>query len=197
MASSAKAKVVYEWGDAGATRNIRDDYVRSLRPGDEAWVPRLDVLVLPRNARGKGRPSVDLASVIAAILGTGAIIVDGATGVTSRDGDAWKDRVEWAMRKVSSGSPSPAQAKKRGRMGAAVIKASAVALKWKSPTMAAERDRWGPVWRDPKYKTWQEAADALPAPLTGRKWLAYKIFGPRQPDNPKAGGRPPKSKATR
>lgn len=192
MATDAKITVVYELDEAGARRDARAHWIRSLRSGDEAWVPRLDALALPKHRRRNVRATTDLATCIAEILGKGAIIVDGSANVTSQDGAAWKTRVEWAMREVAKGRPSRAKAQKAGRAGAAVIKGRAIELLWKLPAKAAERERWGAVWRDAKYTNAQEAANAMPEPLTGRLHLCRRIFGRRNPNVKFKGGRPSK-----
>lgn len=192
MVQDTGITIVYEHGERGRKIDIRAAYVRALRPGDEAWVPRLDVLCAPRNERGMTRATTDLASVIADILGRGAIIVDGATGITSRDGQRWKERVEWAMRQVAAGRMSRATARKVGAKGGAVMKAKSIVTRWKSPAMKRERDRWLAVWRSRDYTNDQQRADAMPAPLTGKKHMCRRIFGRADPKAKWKGGRPTK-----
>lgn len=195
MAADAGIKRIFEHGEAGR-QDVRSALIRSLRPGDTLWLPRLDVLAAPEADRVKGKRRVmakdDLAAAIADVLGRGAIIVDGMIGVTSRDGAAWADRVQWAMRRVSSGIPSRAEARKRARKGGAAMAAASVANRWLAPAMDKTRERWAAVWRDPKYPNAQAAADALPEPLTGRVHLARRIFDGRDPARKGVGGRPPK-----
>lgn len=190
MAQDAQITVVYEHGEAGRSVDVRSAYVRALRPGDEAWVPRLDVLVLPKAERGKVRATTDLAATIADILGRGATIVDGATGITSRDGSAWKERVEWAMRQVAAGRMTHAKAKKTGAKGGAVMKAKSLVTRWKSPAMKAEHAKWLAVWRSRDYTNDQQRADAMPEPLTGKKHMCRRIFGRADPKAKFKGGRP-------
>lgn len=192
MAQDAQITVVYEHGESGRKIDIRSAYVRALRPGDEAWVPRLDVLVLPKAERGKTRATTDLASTIADILGRGAIIVDGATGITSRDGSKWKERVDWAMRQVAAGRMTHAKAKKTGAKGGAVMKAKSIVTRWNSPAMAKEKAQWLAVWRSRDYSNDQERADAMPAPLTGKRHMCRRIFGRVDPKTDFTGGRPRK-----
>lgn len=191
MAREAQIAVVYEHGEAGRSVDTRSAYVRSLRPGDEAWVARLDVLLLPKAEREGRRATEDLGGVIADILGRGAIIVEGATGITSRDGSKWKERVEWAMRQAGTGRMPRARAKRIGAKGGAVIKARAVRTKWRAPAMNAARERWASVWRDPVHSNDEKAAAAIDVPeLKNRKHLCRAIFGPRRPGDKRAGGRP-------
>lgn len=195
MAKDAKITVVYEHREGGRKIDVRAAYVRALQAGDEAWVPRLDVLIAPREERGKVRATTDLAATLADILGRGAIIVDGATGITSRDGSKWKERVEWAMKQAGSGRMSRAKARKIGARGGAVMKARAVQTLWKSPMKAAERERWAAVWRDRKYSNDAERAAAIDVDeLRGRPHLCRRIFGRIDPDAPFTGGRPRKRK---
>lgn len=193
MARDAGITVVYEHGTRGRKINVRSAYVSALRAGDEAWLPRLDVLVLPKAERGKVRATADLAAIIAEILGCGAIIVEGATGITSRDGQRWKERVEWAMRRAGSGRMTSVKARRIGAKGGAVIKARAVQTRWLAPGMKRERDRWASVWRDPIHSNDERAAAAIDVPeLRGRKHLCRRIFGSRRPGDKRAGGRPRK-----
>ena len=195
MATDAGITVIYELDEAGASHDSREMWIKSLRAGDVAWVPRLDGLALPKRRRKGKRATTDLSGAIAEILGRGAIIEDGTVGVTSRDGTAWRERVEWAMREVAKGRPSRAKAAKAGRKGGAVLKARAIMTLWLSPGKATERERWGAVWRDTKYPNAQAAADAMLEPLTGRVHLCRRIFGRRDPLAKFTGGRPPKRKS--
>lgn len=192
MADAAGVAVVYDYRADGKAK-ARAAWIRSLRVGDTAWLARLDILVLPKQDRTEGmRAAVDLASAISEIVSKGAIIVDGSTGITSRDGARWAERVQWAARRVSVGILSTEQARRQAYRSAEVRGCTAIVTQWLSPTMRAERDRWGSVWRDAKYRNDQEAADALPEPLTGRKHLARRIFGRRRPNDAWSGGRPRK-----
>lgn len=194
MAEAAGVSVVYDYRAEGRAK-ARAAWIRSLRVGDTAWLARLDILVLPKTDRLEGqRAAVDLATTISEIVSRGATIVDGSTGVTSRDGKRWADRVQWAARRVSVGIMSTDQARKQAAKSAIVRGQSAIVTQWKSPAMDAERERWAAVWRDAKYRNDQEVADALPEPLTGRKHLARRIFGRRKPNDAWAGGRPRKRK---
>ena len=195
MARDARITVVYEHGERGRKADARRGYVAALRPGDHAWLPRLDVLILPKAERGTRRPSADVAAIIAEILGRGAIIVEGSSGVTSRDGIRWTERVEWLMRKASSGRMTRKTAKRIGAKGGAVVKARAVATRWMAPAMRAHRERWASVWRDPTYVNAEAAAAAIDVDdLRGRQTMCRRVFGPRRPGDPRAGGRPRKKK---
>ena len=193
MVQETGITVVYEHGERGRKIDIRSAYVRALRPGDEAWVSRLDVLCAPRNERGKTRATTDLASVIADILGRGAIIVDGATGITSRDGQRWKERVEWAMRQVAAGRMTTAKARKVGAKGGAVMKAKSIETLWNSPSMAAEKKKWLAVWRSRDYSNDKQRAAAMPEPLRDRPHLCRRIFKRADPKAKWKGGRPRKN----
>lgn len=195
MARDAGITVVYEHGERGRKADARRGYVAALRPGDHAWLPRLDVLILPKAERGTKRPSADVAAIIAEILGRGAIIVEGSSGITSRDGPRWKERVEWLMRKASSGRMTRGKAKRIGAMGGAVLRARSVVTRWKAPAMKAQRERWASVWRDPVHVKAEVAADAIDVDdLRGRVSMCRRVFGPRRPGDPRAGGRPRKRK---
>lgn len=191
MAEDAGCGETYEFGSLPGY-DMRREWVRSLRPGDVAWVPRLDVIAHPAQFR-EIRASADLSATVAQILGAGAVIEDGATGVSSRDGDRWRERFEAALARVAAGSLTPAEAKRRGRKGGQVRSERGVATRWLSPGMDAERERWASVWRDPIHRNDEAAAAAIDVPeLRGRKWLCRQIFGGRRPGDNRAGGRPPR-----
>jgi hypothetical protein len=193
MAQDNKTTVVFEGGIGRNGVPRLDTYISSLRAGDEAWVPRLDVLVRPKEERRGRSAAATLGSSIADILGRGAIIVDGETGITSRDGDRWKERVELTMRRITSGRMTRAKARKIGAKGGAVIRGRAATTRWKAPAMKAEFARWASVWRDPIYSNDQAASDAIEPPeLNGRPHLCRRLFGPRRPGDKRAGGRPRK-----
>jgi hypothetical protein len=190
MARDANASIVVAHGVGKNGLPRRSNWIGALLPGDVAWVARLDVLGAPKGERGGKLAVVDWSSVVAQILGRGAVIMEWSTGVTSEDGAQWKRRVEWAMKQVASGRMSRATAKKVGAKGGAVLKSRAVTTRWKSPGMKAEFDRWAAVWRDSQYANDQEAADAIEVPdLQGRKYLCRRLFDRRQPRNKRAGGR--------
>lgn len=191
MAQDTKITVVFEAGVGHNSVSNLANYITSLRPGDEAWVPRLDVLSMAKADRGTRSAAGVLGSAIADILGRGAVIVEGSTGITSRDGERWKQRVDKAMSIVSSGRMTRAKARKVGAKGGAVIKGRAVTTLWNAPGKKAEKARWASVWRDPLHNNDQAAADAIEPPeLHGRPYICRRIFGPRRPGDKRAGGRP-------
>lgn len=96
---------------------VRDDWIRSLRPGQIGWIARLSLLAEPKRLSGP-RPSRDFAVAIAAVMrrvGLGARIIEGDTGVTSDDEKAFADAIGRAADRVASDRRlTPAKARKIG-----------------------------------------------------------------------------------
>lgn len=64
--------------------------------------------------------------------------------------------------------------------------------RWNDADMKHAKERWGAVWRDPKYRSAKEAFAALPKQVQddlGTIRTAYRVFDRRKPDDPCAGGR--------
>ena len=189
LAERAGCVEIYVEGEAGRKHDVRQAWINRQRPGDEAWVPRLDVLARPR-VKGGPRPSADFAATIPEILSTGAILIDGLGNVSSRDGKAWTGRLRWAADRVASGRGMPRKRAQRMQAKSAQTRRErGVLALWLLDEMKAERERWAPVWRDPKYRNADEAAAALPLEIANPS-TARAIFGGRDPSRKGVGGRP-------
>lgn len=191
LAAIAKCRHVYEWGEHGRKINVRDAWIKSLRPGDIAWLADIRCLTLPKPPRKSG-PMRDLGAAIAAVLATGAIIHDDRTGITSRDRARWANHVSWALETARNAERNQKRAKKRGPHKPSP---RALATKWLAASMAEQREAVARIWRDPKFKTAAEAQAAMPMELQGVSMRTlYTIFDVRRPDDPTAGGRGKKRK---
>lgn len=194
MATGYRCAVIYD----GGTRRERDLFVSSLRAGDHAYVPRLDCLLLPKSERGKVRPTADLTGAITALLLSPALIVEGASDVTSADREAFANQVQSAVQRVSSGYRSPAALRKIGKKGAALKALGSPVIKWRGEAMADEHERQRQIWTSALYMSDDAAREHLCDELRGlSNSTVRRIFGARRPNDKSAGGRPPKSKATR
>lgn len=188
MATAAKCNQTYEDGvDASA----RAEWIRTLQPGDVAWVAMIECIPEPAG-KTKLRPLADLTATIAEIvIERRAVIEDGDTGIMSTDGAKWKRLLSGAMERIAKGR---GLSKQRAR---AMQKRSAAAKRergeigvvewWKSDRMERKRERWGAVWRDPKL-TAVEAKAKLPEEIRSM-WMARQIFGNRVPGREGMGGR--------
>ncbi len=184
MARDASVGVTYEWGEGGRKINVRDMFVRSLQSGDVAWTPDIRCLLLPRPPRTR-RPVIDLSTVIDAIRDTGAIIVDGRTGIASSDRKSWANHLAWALEHAARGERNQ---KRRKRTVAAAQRG--LVIRWKSPAMAAQHARYLDAWCNlKKYPTAEAAHAAMPDELRACSVdTVRRIFGPRGG----RGGRPRK-----
>lgn len=198
MAKAAKCGVVYKHREFGKDRDSRDLWVKSLRAGDTAWVPRLDVLVRPGSELGKTRVSIDLATCLASIAAKGATLVDGASGITSQDGEAWTDLVSSTLRRSHMAQRS------QKKISASLAKARAarppigLQAKWHAPAMAAELRKATIIWQSTAFTSDEEAQAALPEELQATSLpTVRRILGGRRPKRKGMGGRPKMKTKTR
>ncbi len=173
--------------------DVRAAWISSLRPGDLAVVPKL--WVLPRSqSDGKLRPSVDFAAVVAEVLGRGAVLIEGATGVASNDTKRWRQLLQQSAGRIAAGrGHSPRKATEYGRRGGKVMRDRSITLAWLSENMKKEREAAARIWRDPTYRNAVEAFTNLPEEITSLS-MARRIFGKRMPHVKT--GRPPMRKST-
>lgn len=191
MAKAARCGVIYKHGEFGKGRDARALWINSLRPGDEAQVARLDVLVRPRSELGNTRVSTDLAACISAIAGRGAILVDLKTGITSRDGEAFQKLVEDTLRRSHMAQRS------QRKISASLAKARAarppigLQAKWLAPAMEKERRKAQIIWQSSAFTSDEEAQAALPEELQATSLpTVRRILGGRRPSRKGMGGRP-------
>lgn len=186
---SAVANATFYEGDE------RDGWLRALRRDEAALVARLEVIAAPKAIGGK-RPLVDFTATLSVLLHKARVVVDAETGITSDDGRKWSDLVEWTAQRIATGSRrlprKRAKSMAAKRWGAAE---PGLVERWRSPAKKADRERWASVWRDPAYANAEAAANAVDvAELRGRETACRRVFGPRRPGDPRAGGRPRKRK---
>lgn len=190
MADDFGCSVVFEHGE---TRGIdaRHQWLLKMRPGDVAWVPDLRVLVRRARDLNGVRPSADVASVLAAVPATGAVLVEARTGIRS-DSREWPARVAELVGRVNSIHRSRRKALASARKARAARPLGIVTRYKADPEFLK---RWGPVWRDPRHATAEAARDALPEELRGLSIASlYRLFEGRRPGDPSAGGRGMKRK---
>lgn len=191
MAKAAKCGVVYKHREFGKDRDSRELWINSLRDGDKAWVPRLDVLVRPSAELGRTRVSIDLASCLASIAARGATVVDGASGITSRDGQAWTNLVSSTLKRAHMAHRS------RKKISATLAKARAaraprgMRVKWDAPAMAAEKRKAQIIWQSTAFTSDEDARAALPDELQRVGFKTIRdILGGRRVKRKGMGGRP-------
>jgi hypothetical protein len=191
MAKAAKCGVIYRHGEFGKSQDARALWINSLRPGDEAKVARLDVLVRPRSELGNVRVSVDLATCLASIAAKGATVVDMSTGITSRDGERWANLVETTLRRSHMAQRS------QRKISASLAKARAarppigLQAKWLAPAMEKERRKAQIIWQSAAFTSDEEAQAALPEELQATSLpTVRRILGGRRPSRKGMGGRP-------
>lgn len=191
LAVAAGCHHIYEWGEHGRNNDMRYYWINSLRPGDTAWLADIRCLTLPKPPRKSG-PMKDLGGAIAAVLATGAIIVDDRAGIRSDDKKRWQAHVEWALSTARAAERNQKRAKARGNKRGPMLRA--IAIKWQSATMDKQRLQAERIWRDPKYKTAREAQAELPEELQKVSIRTlYTILDVRKPNDKRAGGRPRKT----
>ncbi|MDX2289697.1 MAG: hypothetical protein NW217_12850 [Hyphomicrobiaceae bacterium] len=190
MARDAGCDAIYEWeGGVG-----RLDWIKGLRSGDTAWVPSLLVLTTPPGQRDGTKPSAELAAIISAALGRGAVIVEAVTGRTSRDKCEWAERVQQAVAHASQGERPLAVRKHQTRQATAARVAAGVTARWLALKGSAEYEQARAIWTSAAYETWEQARAALPDDELRRlsRPSLYAIFDARRPGDKRAGGRPRK-----
>lgn len=200
-------KVVHAWAAKhGAT--IVAEYVagehgddwrewqRRTRETEGAIVADLWAIAEPRSERV--RPMASYTIALTALLSGCAGVIEARTGITSRDGERWREAIQAGANKVAAGREMPrARAQRMARKRWAKAPAGVVEH-WGSPNMAKERERWAQHWRDTKFASAEAAFNALPDEMQqefGSTRTAYRVFGPRH--GGAKGGRPRKPAAKR
>lgn len=193
MAMDAGCHWIYAYGERG-DRDVRQDWIASLRPGDTAWLPDLLCLITPAGERPRRyRPTADLATQIAAVLARGAIIYDARTAILSSDETAWPTLVERTLLRASQGVRTRAQVEEAAKTARAARQMGSV-TRWRATSMAKRRAIARKVWTSVLYNSDDEAHAALDdADLKAlSKETVRRILGPRRPGK-RVGGRPRKS----
>lgn len=194
-ASKHGVKIVAEY-EAGEHGDDLNEWRRTTRANEGAVVADLWSIAEPRSE--KVRPLASYSATIAALTASCAGVIEARTGITSRDGEKWREAVQNGANKVASGREMPrARAQRMARKRWAKAPAGVVEH-WGSPNMKGERDRWAQHWRDTKFASAEAAFDALPEEMQqefGSTRTAYRVFGPRH--GGAKGGRPRKPAAKR
>lgn len=194
MAMDAGCHWIYAHGERG-DRDVRQDWIASLRPGDTAWLPDLLCLITPAGDRPRRyRPTADLATQIAAILARGAIIYDARSAIYSNESTAWVPLVERTIVRASQGVRSRVQIEESARTARAARQMGSV-TRWRASSMAKRRAIARKVWTSVLYSSDDEAHAALDDPdlKALSKETVRRILGPRRPGK-RVGGRPRKTR---
>jgi hypothetical protein len=144
-----------------------EDAVKSMRPGNVAGVARLWVIAdLKRGRKGGARQT--LYSAVDAIEARGATIEEVDTGRVSSDPKQRDAMIRDAAEAVTRGG--------RGLKSAGNLPRGRKALDFSEPVTAKAKT----VWESRKYKTWADAAAAMPKGFTVHR--AFRLWGKRNSD---------------
>jgi hypothetical protein len=192
MAADANCGAVYEHKEFGKATDARSAWIKSLRQDDVAWVPRLDVLVrTSKELSKKTRVSIDLSACLAAIAAKGAVLVEGETGASSRDGDSWEGHVLIAMRRAHNTFRSQQNVTASLARAREARAPNGLRARWKTPAMTEERNRARIIWQSAGFTSDEDAMAALPPELSKSSPATVRsILGGRRPARKGQGGRP-------
>ncbi|TXH52666.1 MAG: hypothetical protein E6Q97_15180 [Desulfurellales bacterium] len=185
LAVKSGCGAIYAWGKSSDRVNPRERWIASLEPGDVAWVADLRCLLLPKPPR-KVRPVIDFSLTVERIRATGAVIVDAVAGISSDDKKRWPEHYKRALERVANGERALRRklAKARARSRKPANAGKGIVALWRSPAMAAERDRCLDIWCNVKrYGTAEAAQAAMPFDDLRRASLLTlrRIFDSRYP----------------
>ena len=187
MAHDAGCSAVYEHdAPTYSSGTQRDQWVASLRPGDTAWVPSVQCLLLAPKRRGHGySPTADLASITNHVLAIHAVLLDVRAGVSSETPADWAAHVLHEARRAGQGERSVATRKRTSKAGVDA-RWSGVAARWKSPAMADQLEMQQAIWTSSKMTIAQKKRKLHPELRTLSNPTLYGILG----DTGGRGGRP-------
>ena len=181
--------------DTETIEDAREEWIKHLgrRRKEVGMVAKLEVIAETRDT--VKRPTADFADAILAAVQTADFVVEAASGITSRDGRAWRELVKHAGATVASGRllAKRVAADRATKRWAKALPGTVE--RWRDKRMAAERERWSQHWRDPAYSSARAAFNAFPDALQqefGSVSTARRIFDERKPGDKSAGGRPRK-----
>lgn len=149
-------------------RDARAEWIKALGVGRDtvAWVHRLDVLLRSKAELTGAQPSRDVAAILSATAAKAHALVEGSTGTTSDLSADWQARVAWVMSRAVGGTAKDIERQREhGRKGAKAAKAKSPVRRWKRKSMREQFDAAARIWRDPIYRTREEARAALPEEL--------------------------------
>lgn len=144
------------------------DMAKARRPGDTVLIEALALLAEPKSSAVRW-PSQDLRDALEDIERRGAVVVETHTGRRSDDPEQRRSMIEDAVRALGAGQralPSDV-ARANGAKGGRRVKQF-------PPGVIQEAQR---VWESRKYKTYRDAAKALPKGFSMMR--AFRMFGPR------------------
>jgi len=189
MARDAGCHVVYEHdAPTHSPLSQRDQWVRSLRRGDTAWVASIQCLLLaPRLRTGGYSPTADLAAITNHVLAIGATLLDVRAGVSSEKPEEWAAHVLHEARRAGQGE-RPAAVRKRTAKAGADARWSGVTTRWRSPAMASQLEMQIAIWSSRKFTVKQAQVKLHPELRALSLPTLYDLLG----DRGGTGGRPRK-----
>lgn len=189
MARDAGCHVVYEHdAPTHSPLSQRDQWVRSLRRGDTAWVPSIQCLLLaPRLRTGGYSPTADLAAITNHVLAIGATLLDVRAGVSSEKPEEWASHVLTEAKRAGQGE-RPAKVRMRSSRAATDARWSGVTARWKAPAMADQLEIQQAIWTSSKMTIAQKKKKLHPELRGLSTPTLYGILG----DTGGYGGRPRK-----
>lgn len=167
----------------------REQWVRSLGPGQTGGVWRLSLLAVPSGVKNN-RPSSDFTHIaveLARRVASGARLIEIETGVTSDDWPAMQKAFRRAADQIARGRRlSSMDARKRGEIGAKIMSDRSAANVLKRPEVAPHAAAVKAIWRSAEYPHRDAAAEAINAymrernlPPLGSPATMYRVFGER------------------
>lgn len=190
MARDAGCHVVYEHNaPTHAIGSQRDKWVSFLRPGDLAWVPSLQCLLLAPKLRGKDySPTADLAAITNHVLAIGATLRDERSGKTSAFPEEWAKHVLKEAMRAGQGERSAATQRRTSKAGVEA-RWSGVTTRWRSAAMADQLEMQTAIWTSRKFTVRQAQRKLHPELRSLSLQTLYNLLG----DRGGRGGRPRKS----
>lgn len=189
MSRDAGCFAVYEHdAPSHSSGTQRDQWVASLRPGDIAWVPSVQCLLLAPKRRGDDySPTADLASITNHVLAIHAVLLDVRAGVSSESPADWAAHVLREARRAGQGE-RPIAARKSTSKAGVEARWSGVTARWKAPAMADQLEMQQAIWTSSKMTIAQKKRKLHPELRTLSNPTLYGILG----DTGGRGGRPRK-----
>src|SRR3990167_5252499 len=157
-------KIIQEGGKK--PNGTRSDLLRMRAPGRVIAIQHLFLLADPKAKRKRGGTRKDLWKAIDAWEADGGIFWELSTGLRSDNRRQRDEMTREAVEALARGRHKTDRGDKRGRP--------------KKEFDDTTKAKGKAVWESRKYKTWDEAAERLPAGMT--VWDAYALWGKRGAD---------------
>lgn len=161
MSENGIAGIIQEGGRKA--NGTRADILRMHAPGRILAIQHLFLLADPKAKRKSGGTRADLWKAVDAWEADDGLILELATGRRTDDKRQRDEMMRDAIEALARGRHKTTRGDKRGRP--------------KKEFSEADLTRGKAVWEGRKYKTWDDAAEALPKGMT--VWDAYALWGKR------------------